>query len=214
VVALVCGARSQLAVAPWGRARVEDDPGLLAALGLPPGRRRCVATRHRVSKHLDVAAVEAALGAWRARTGGKPPRQPTVTPVKQARAAVALDGTVLRGRQPKRAGELDRGPGTELVGAYAHASGLVVGQVRAAGKGHEQAAAKARLNQVPIAARVVTADARLTQRAIAEQIVADRGDYLFPIDGNQPALLADAEAALSPLAGWESSACRPACQRG
>ena len=68
--------------------------------------------------------------------------------------AVAIDGKVLRGSQPKRDGELDSVPGTYLVAAYAHASGLVVGQVRAAGKGHEQAAAKALLKQVPIAARV------------------------------------------------------------
>jgi hypothetical protein len=57
--------------------------------------------------------------------------------------------------------------------------------------------------------RVVTADALLTQRDISEQIVTDRGDYLFPIDSNQPALLKDAEAALSPL-----DAGRPPAGRG
>ena len=198
VVALLCGARSQLAVSQWGRERLEDDPGLLEALGLPPGRSPCVATLHRVYKQVDVAAFEAALGAWLARIGSQPPAQ-TSRPKRPGREAVAIDGKVLRGSQPKRAGEADRVPGTYLVAAYAHASGLVVGQVRAAGKGHEQAAAKALLHQVPIAGRVVTADALLTQRDISEQIVTDRGDYLFPIDGNQPALLADAEAALSPL---------------
>jgi predicted transposase YbfD/YdcC len=71
--------------------------------------------------------------------------------------------------------------------------------VRADGKGHELAAAKALLAQVPLAGRIVTADALLTQRAVSEQIVADQGDFLLPIDENQPALLADAEAALSPL---------------
>ena len=45
----------------------------------------------------------------------------------------------------------------------------------------------------------MTADALLTQRDISEQIVAAGGDYLFPIDANQGALLKDAEAALSPL---------------
>ena len=76
---------------------------------------------------------------------------------------------------------------------------MVLGQVRAAGKGHELAAAKALLQQVPLAGRVVTADALLTQRDSSEQIVAAEGDYLFPIDGNQDALLKDATAALSPL---------------
>src|SRR4051794_19406444 len=62
VVALLCGARGQSAVAQWGRERVADDPGLLEALGLPPGRSPCVATLHRVYKQVDVAAFESALG--------------------------------------------------------------------------------------------------------------------------------------------------------
>ncbi len=195
VVALLCGARSQLAVSQWGRERLADDPGLLEALGLPPGRSPCVATLHRVYKHLDVAAFEAALGAWLGRTESKP----TAKTVRRVPEAVAIDGKVLRGSQPKREDEPDSVPGTYLVAAYAHRSGMVLGQVRAAGKGHELAAAKALLQQVPVAGRVVTADALLTQRDISEQIVAAGGDYLVPVDGNQSALLKDAEAALSPL---------------
>lgn len=195
VVALLCGARSQLAVSQWGRERLEDDPGLLEALGLPPGRSPCVATLHRVYKHLDVAAFEAALGAWLGQAESKPgSKAPRRVP-----EAVALDGKVLRGSQPRREDESDSVPGTYLVAAYAHRSGVVLGQIRAAGKGHELAAAKVLLRQVPVAGRVVTADALLTQRDISEQIVADGGDYLFPVDGNQSALHNDAEAALSPL---------------
>lgn len=195
VVALLCGARSQLAVAQWGRERLEDDPGLLEVLGLPPGRSPCVATLHRVYKHLDIAAFEAALGAWLDRIGS----EPAATSATRVPAAVAVDGKVLRGSQPKREDEPDSVPGTYLVAAYAHRSGAVLGQVRAAGKGHELAAAKALLTQVPVAGRVVTADALLTQRDISEQIVAAGGAYLWPVDGNQSALLKDAEAALSPL---------------
>jgi DDE_Tnp_1-associated/Transposase DDE domain len=195
VVALLSGARSQLAVAQWGRERLEDDPGLLEALGMPPGRSPCVATLHRVYKQVDVVAFEAALGAWLAQTGSTP----AATTSTRVPEAIALDGKVLRGSQPKRADEPDSVPGTYLVAAYAHVAGTVLGQVRTAGKGHELAGAKALLKQVPIAGRVITADALLTQRDISEQIVTDRGDYLFPIDDNQPALLQDAAAALSPL---------------
>lgn len=202
VVALLCGARSQLAVAQWGRERLDDDPGLLEALGVPPGRSPCVATLHRVYKHLDVAAFEAALGAWLNRIG----LAPATATRSPGRDAVAIDGKVLRGSQPKRADEPDHVPGTYLVAAYAHASGAVLGQVRAAGKGHEIAAAKALLEQVPVAQRVVTADALLTQRDVSEQIVAAGGDDLFPIDANQSALLKDATAALSPLDGSRASA--------
>jgi hypothetical protein len=187
VVALLCGARSQTAVAQWGRERLADDPGLLLALGLPPDRSPCVATLHRVFKHLDVVGFETALGGWLTRTG--------VT----ARDAVAVDGKVLRGTQPHGEETTETVPGTYLVAAYAHAAGAVLGQVRTIGKGHELAAAKALLKQVPITGRVVTGDALLTQRDLCEQIVEDGGAYLLPIDANQPSLLADAEVALSPL---------------
>lgn len=162
---------------------------------MPPGRSPCVATLHRVYKRLDVAAFEAALGAWLDRIGSQP-AAPSTTRVP---AAIAIDGKGLRGSQPQREDEPDSVPGTYLVAAYAHHAGVVLGQVRAAGKGHERAAAQVLLTQVPVTGRVVTADALLTQRDIAEQIVAAGGDYLLPVDGNQPALLTDAEAALSPL---------------
>jgi hypothetical protein len=195
VVAVLCGARSQLAVAQWGRERLEDEPGLLEALGLPPGRSPCVATLHRVYKQVDVVAFEAALGSWLARVASAAPARPTT----KRREGVAIDGKVLRGSQPKREGEPGSVPGTYLVAAYAHASGVVLGQVREAGRGHELAGAKALLTQIPLAGRVVTADALMTQREISKQIVAAGGDYLLPIDGNQDALLEDATAALSPL---------------
>jgi hypothetical protein len=185
VAATLCGARGQLAVAQWGRERLEDDPTLLEALGLPPGRSPCVATLHRVFKKLDVAAFEAALGSWLARTG--------VTP----RAALAVDGKALRGSQRETV------PGTYLVAAYAHAAGAVLAQVRTAGKGHELAAAKQVLGAVPLAGRLVTGDALLTQRDLCEQVVADDGDYLLPVAENQPALRADLEAAFSPLGRGE-----------
>lgn len=199
VVALVCGARSQAAVAQWSRERLEDDPGLLKALGVPAGRSPCVATLHRVYRRLDIAAFEAALGTWLARITGTLPRPAPKEPRTAVGEAVAIDGKVLRGSQPKREGEADSVPGTYLVAVYAPASGVVLGQVRAAGKGHELAAAKALLGELPLAGRVVTADALLTQRDISEQIVTAGGDYLLPIDGNQDALLQDATAALSPL---------------
>ena len=181
VAATLCGARGQSAVAQWGRERLEDDPGLLEALGLPAGRSPCVATLHRVYKALDVAAFEAVLGGWLARTGVKPWDR------------VAVDGKALRGSDGETV------PGTYLVAAYAHAAGAVLAEVRTAGKGHELAAAKAVLKDVPLEGCLVTGDALLTQRDLCEQVVADGGDYLLPVDDNQPALLADAAAAFSPM---------------
>jgi hypothetical protein len=182
VAALVCGCRSLYAVAQWGRERLEDDPGFLVALGLPPGRSPSVATLHRVCKVLDVAAFERALGGWLARTG--------VSPTD----ALALDGKTLRGIHG------DEVPGVHLVGAYAHRAGAMLTQLRTAGKGHELAAAAALLGELPLAGRVVTGDALLTQRRISKRIVARGGAYLLPVDQNQPRLRAGIERAFSPVA--------------
>jgi hypothetical protein len=91
-------------------------------------------------------AFERAVGGWLARTGVKP------------NDSLAVDGKSLRGIHGEEA------PGVHLVAAYAHGAEVVVAQVRTGGKGHELAAAKEVLGQVPLEGRLVTADALLTQR--------------------------------------------------
>lgn len=181
VAAMLCGARSLYAVAQWARERIEEDPETLVPLGLPSGRSPSVATLHRVFKRIDVVAFEQVVGAWLEQTG--------VEPV----SALALDGKTLRGIHG------DEVPGVHLVAAYAHETGAVLAQLAAPGKGHELAAATTLLETVPLAGRVVTADALLTQRKQCEQIVRREGDYVLPVDANQPSLLAEAEEAFSPL---------------
>lgn len=193
VAAVLCGARSLYAVAQWIRERAEDEPELLAALGFPEGRSTCVATLHRVYKALDVAAFEAAVGGWLRQTGVAPDDP------------VALDGKTLRGVQ----GHYERGgagqpgeyvPGAHLVAAYAHRAQAVLAQLRTTGKGQELAAVAQVLTQVPLAGRVVTGDALLTQREVCDQIVAGGGDYVLPVKENQPALRDSLARAFSPLA--------------
>lgn len=195
VVAILCGARSLYAIAQWGRERREDSAELLAALGLPPGRSPCVATLHRVFKALDVAAFEEALGGWLAQTG--------VAPTD----ALALDGKTLRGIHGEDI------PGVHLVAAYAHQAQTVLAQLQTAGKGQELAAAEQLLDQLPLAGRLVTGDALLTQRTVAERIVTRGGDYLLPVKDNQPSLRAELEGAFSPLAPERASGQRARRQR-
>jgi hypothetical protein len=197
VVAVLCGARGQAAVAQWVRERREDDPALLVSVGFPPGRATCVATLHRVYKALDVAAFEQAVGAWLAQTGVAPDDP------------VALDGKTLRGSRGPDGRDGEFVPGQHLVAAYAHGAGAVLAQVRAAGKGQELAAASAVLTQVPLAGRVVTGDALLTQREICAQVVAAGGDYVLPVKDNQPALRAALAGAFSPLDAHRRGRHRP-----
>ena len=188
VAAVLCGARSLYAVAQWVRERREDDPELLEVLGFPSGRHTCVATLHRVYKALDVAAFERAVGAWLAQTG------------VAADDPIALDGKTLRGVH----GHVEQGeyvPGAQLVAAYAHGAHAVLAQLRTGGKGQELAAVGQVLAQVPLAERVVTGDALLTQREVCAQVVAGGGDYVLPVKGNQPALRASLAGAFSPVGG-------------
>ena len=192
VAAMLCGARSLYAIAQWGRERRADDPALLAALGLAPGRSPSVATLHRVFKRIDVAAFEAAVGGWLATTGVAPDDP------------VALDGKTLRGIHGAQI------PGVHLLAAYATGAGAVLTQVAAPGKGQEGAAARTALARVPIADRVVTADALHTQREVAAQIVAGGGDYFLVVKENQPQLRADLAAVFSPSAADPPGPPRPA----
>jgi hypothetical protein len=186
MAAMLCGSTSLNAIAQWVRERVEDDPALLTALGLPPGRAPCVATFHRIFKAVDVAAFEQAVGQWLAATG------------VAATDALAVDGKALRGVE--RPGV----PGVYLVSVYAHAAETVIAQLRTEGRGREVSAARAVLAQVPVTERLVTGDALLTHRALCGQVVEAGGDYLVPVDENQPTLRADLEAAFSPLAAQRS----------
>jgi hypothetical protein len=181
VAAMLCGCRSLYAVAQWGRERLADDPQALVPLGLPPGRSPSHPTLHRLFAALDVAAFEQALGTWLAASGVEPDE------------ALALDGKTLRGIHG------DEVPGVHLVAAFAHRSGAVLGQAPSPGEGQELAAARTVLAAVNVAGRTVTGDALLTQRDLCVRIVASGGDYLLPVDENQPALLAAVEAAFSPL---------------
>src|SRR5438128_908020 len=137
VAALLCGCRSLYAMAQWGQERREDDPELLVALGLRPGRSPSVATLHRVFKRLDVMAFEQALGEWLAHSGIAP-HEP-----------LAVDGKTLRGVHGEGI------PGAHLVSVYALRAGAVLAQIRAAAKGGELAATKAALAQVDLQGRVV-----------------------------------------------------------
>lgn len=105
--AMLCGARSLYAIAQWGR---DQQPELLAALGFTRKTTPCVATLHRVFTRLDVVAFEAALRDWARQN----------LPDKEE--AIAVDGKALRGIHGEQL------PGVQLVAAYAHRAGLVLGQ--------------------------------------------------------------------------------------
>jgi len=184
--AMLCGYRSYTAIAEWGRHYGEP---LVRALGFTR-RSPCAATLHTVLRRVDREVLEARLGAWadEVLTGTSVAGGPE--------EAMAIDGKTLRGSQKQGA------PGAHLLSVFAHRVGLTLAQRAVADKTNEIPVVLELLRHVVLEGRVVTMDALLTQRQIAQQIVEAGGDYVMLVKENQPHLLEDIETvfALAPIA--------------
>jgi predicted transposase YbfD/YdcC len=112
--------------------------------------------------------------------------------IKPPRGVVALDGKALR-RGYER-GKSHMPP--VMVTAWAAQTRMVLASALAADN-NEAAAAMQLIELLQLKGCVVTADALHCHRAMAEAIVKRGGDYVLAVKGNQPALLADAEAAIA-----------------
>jgi predicted transposase YbfD/YdcC len=125
---------------------------------------------------LDRAAVEAALGRWAVSVLADRPAR------RGALEGVACDGKTLRGSRKQGA------PGAHLLSAVSHRLGLTVAQEAVDDKTNEIGAFPALLARLLLAGRVLTVDALLTQRAVAQMIVDGQGDYVMVAKENQPGL--------------------------
>jgi predicted transposase YbfD/YdcC len=101
-----------------------------------------------------------------------------------AQGVIAIDGKTLR-RSFDRAAE--RSP-LHLVSAWAAGSRLVLAQVATDEKSNEIAAVPKLLEMLSLKRAIVPADALNGQRAIAEQVVQQGGDYVLALKGNQGTL--------------------------
>ncbi len=173
VAACMCGYRSYGAIAEWGR---NYGVELLRALGFTHDAAPCAATLHTVLRGLDREAVERVLATWAERVLAATVASP------EAVEAIAIDGKTLRGSRRQRA------PGAHLLSALGHRLGLTVGQRAVADKTNELGAIHDVLGAVVLQNRVITMDALLTQRDVAQRIVEAGGDYVMIVKGNQPTL--------------------------
>jgi hypothetical protein len=116
--------------------------------------------------HLDREAFAAQLGAWAdsvvANTSATPE---TETPED----AMAVDGKTLRGSKKQGA------PGTHLLSVLSHRLGLTLTQQAVDAKTNEIKAIEVVLAQIVLKGRVLTMDALLTQRQVAQTIVDQGG---------------------------------------
>lgn len=190
--AMLCGYRSYTAIAEWGRHYGEH---LVRALGFTR-RSPCAATLHTVLRRVDREVLEVTLGAWAEALLG------TASGPAEGADAIAIDGKTLRGSQKQGA------PGAHLLSALAHRVGLTLAQQAVDDKTNEIPVAVELLRHLVLEGRIVTMDALLTQRQIAQQIVDAGGDYVMVVKANHPQLVEDIATvfALAPIAGEQRTA--------
>ncbi len=103
---------------------------------------------------------------------------------KQCAGVVAIDGKVLRR-------SFDKASGTSplhMVSAWGCEQRLVLAQIATDAKSNEITAVPKLLEMLTLKGTIVTADALNCQRAIAQQIVDQGGDYALALKGNQETL--------------------------
>lgn len=175
-VAALAGMRGPEAIAQFGR---DHGPALAHALGFRRGKTPAKSTLSEIYRALDAEAVEAAVGRWlrgRAAAAGW--------------EAVAIDGKSLRGSADGEA------PAAHLLSAYAPAAAAVLAQLRVAATTNEHKAALRLLGVLPLAGKVVTADAMFAHRDFAQAVRDAGGDYVLTVKDNQAELKAQIAAAL------------------
>ena len=176
--AMLCGYRSYSAIAEWGR---NYGTGIAHALGFTH-TTPCAATLHTIFRHVDRDDLEERLGTWAERVVVSTPAASSA-----GEGAVALDGKTLRGSQKQGA------PGVHLLSALSHHVGLTLTQQAVDAKTNEITQVETVLRRIVLKDRVVTMDALLTQRHVAQTIVDEGGDYVMIVKENQPQLRADIE---------------------
>ena len=101
---------------------------------------------------------------------------------------ISLDGKQLRGMKDIASGRY----GFYLVGAWAWENGLCLAQEKVDEKSNEITALPQVLSLLDIEGQIVTIDAMGTQRAIAEQIIEQGGDYMLSLKENQGGMYEEA----------------------
>jgi predicted transposase YbfD/YdcC len=175
LMAVLAGAGGPTAIARWAKLKAEF---LLKVLDLPHGIPRKDVFR-RVLSLLKPDAFQKCFVSWLQAL-----REQAAEATGVAKPIFAVDGkTARRSHDRKKAlGAL------HSVSVWASEFGLALGQVACEEKSNEITAIPELLRLVDIQGTIITIDAMGTQKAIAEQIVDSKADYVLALKGNQETL--------------------------
>ena len=175
ILGILAGANGPTAIAKWARAK---EAFLRRSLPLPHGVPRKDVFRIVLSR-LSPKLFQACFADWLDAL-----RLHAMANLNIDRPIYGIDGKTNR-----RSHDHANGLGAlHSVSVWASELGLSLGQVACAEKSNEITAIPEVLQLVDIAGAIITIDAMGTQKAIAQQIIDGKADYVLALKGNQEKL--------------------------
>ena len=172
ICATVSGADGWESIADFGRSKLDWLRKFIALENVVPSPD-CIAY---VLQRLSVEGFMACFRNWTQAvmqaSGG------------QVQEFVRVDGKTSRGSRDRRKG---RSP-LHMVSAWASRNRMVLGQEATEEKSNEITAIPKLLSMLELKGCIVSIDAMGCQRAIAEQVIEQGGDYVLGLKDNQPSL--------------------------
>jgi predicted transposase YbfD/YdcC len=175
VLAVLAGAAGPTAIARWAKYKEELLTGILDLPRGIPGKD----VFRRVLMTLKPAAFEAGFNDWIARI-----RDQAIAETGVDRPIIAIDGKSARRSHDAKE---DLGP-LHVVTAWAGEYGLALGQQVCAEKSNEITAIPELLKKIDVREGIVTIDAMGAQKAIADEVIRGKADYVLALKGNQESL--------------------------
>lgn len=172
VLALLCGKKGVREMARWGKAL---PPVHRQRIGFQPGHSPSAAMLCRLLWHVSVEAMEENIATWAREIH------------QQLIAAGVSKGIAIDGKSIRRAASLGSRD-AYLVSAVCHQLRFVLRQLAVADKTNEITVVPVLLESLLLKGMVITVDALLTQRQIAQTIWKRQGHYLMYVKENQPKL--------------------------
>src|SRR3954454_24169555 len=175
ILAVLAGAAGPTAIARWAELKEELLTGILDLPYGIPGKD----VFRRILMVLKPEAFEAAFNAWIARL-----RDEAIAGTGVDRPIISLDG-----KSARRSHDANEGLGPlHVVTAWAGEYGLALGQEVCAAKSNEITAIPELLKKIDVRGGIVTIDAMGTKKAIAEEVVRGKADYVLALKGNHETL--------------------------
>jgi predicted transposase YbfD/YdcC len=175
VLAVLAGAAGPTAIARWAKLKEDLLTGILDLPNGIPGKD----VFRRVLMALRPEAFEACFNAWIARL-----RDEATAETGVERPIIAFDGKTARRSHdaPNELGAL------HVVTAWAGEYGLALGQQVCEEKSNEITAIPELLRKIDVRGGIVTIDAMGAQKAIAEEVIRGKADYVLALKGNHESL--------------------------